>query len=225
MGHSISKESVANILRENGLEPAPERSKRTSWREFLKAEWGSIAAADFFTVEVWSWSGLVTYYVLVFMDLATRRVHVGGITANPKTVWLVQIAKNVTDPFDGFLLGKRYLILDRDTKYCEAFRHLLLAAGIEPVRLPPKPPNMNAYVERFVKSAKQECTDQLIFFGERSLHRAVGEYIDFYNQQRFHQALGNQLLTGTDSSPDECNPLSCRQRLGGLLKYYYRNAA
>jgi putative transposase len=219
VGYAISKESIANVLRENGIEPAPERSKRTSWREFLKAQWGSIAAADFFTVEVWSWSGLVTYYVLVFMDLATRRVHVGGITPNPNTAWMMQIAKNVTDPLDGFLLGKRYLILDRDTKYCEAFRHLLLDGAIEPVRLPPKSPNMNAYVERFVKSAKQECTDRLIFFGEQSLHRAVGEFIDFYNQQRFHQGMDNQLLARTDSSTDERDPLRCRERLGGLLKY------
>ncbi len=138
IGHSVSRETIANILRENGIEPAPKRSKGTTWNEFLKAHWDTMAATDFFTVEVWGWSGLVTYYVLVFMDLSTRRIYLGGIAANPNTAWMMQMAKNVTDVSDGFLLGKRFLIMDRDTKYCEAFRHLLSTSGIEPIRLPPR---------------------------------------------------------------------------------------
>jgi len=223
VGHAISAESIANILRENGIEPAPERSKRKTWNEFLRTHWDTIAATDFFTVEAWSWQGLVTYYVLVFMDLQTRRVHLGGITANPNTAWMMQIAKNVTDPFDGFLRNEQFLILDQDTKYCEAFRYLLRTAGTEPVRLPPRSPNMNAYMERFVKSIKEECTDQLILFSERSLHRVVSEYLEFYNRERFHQGVDNELLTPRQL---RCSGRVIRQeRLGGLLNYYERQAA
>ncbi len=225
LGHTISTESIANILRENGIEPTSERSRRKTWNEFLKTHWDTMAAADFFTVEVWSWRGLVTYYMLVFMDLSTRRVHLGGITTNPNTAWMMQIAKNVTDPFDGFLEDKKFLIIDRDTKYCEAFRHVLRTAGTEPIRLPPRSPNMNAYMERFVKSIKHESTDQLILFSERSLHRVVSEYLEFYNGERFHQGMHNQPLTEPESCTTDDGEVTCRERLGGLLRYYHRQAA
>ena len=225
IGHRMSRETIANILREQGIEPAPKRSKGMTWSEFLKAHWDTMAATDFFTVEVWGWRGLVTYYVLVFMDLSTRKVYLGGITANPNTAWMMQIAKIVTDVFGGFLVDKRFLIMDRDTKYCESFRHLLLTSGIEPIRLPPRSPNLNAYMERFVKSIKYECIDRLVLIGERSLYRAVDQYLEFYNTERFHQGMDNQLLTELKMSMDNSDPIECRQRLGGMLKYYSRRAA
>ncbi len=225
IGHDMSRETIASILGENGIEPAPERSKRTTWKEFLEAHWATVAAADFFTVEVWTWRGLVTLYVLFFMDLATRRVYLGGITTNPDAKWMMQVAKNVTDAFDGFLLGKRYLIIDRDTKYCDAFVHLLEGAGIKMVRLPAKSPNLNAHAERFVRTIKDECTDRLIFFGERSLYRAVVQFLEFYNRERFHQGMGNELLTTLNSPASIDGELLCRERLGGMLKYYWRQAA
>jgi transposase len=117
LGHEVSRGTIANTLKENGLEPAHERSKRTPWRTFLKAHWETLAAGDFFTVEVARPWGLVTYYVLFFMELLTRRVHIAGITPNPDGRFILQVARNLTDAFDGFLLGKRYLILDRDGKY------------------------------------------------------------------------------------------------------------
>ncbi len=225
IGHDISRETIASILRENGIEPAPERSKKTTWKAFLKAHWATIAAADFFTVEVWTWRGLVTLYVLFFMDLATRRVYLGGITTNPDTTWMMQVAKSVTDPFDGFLLGKRYLIIDRDSKYCDAFVHLLKGAGVKMVRLPAKSPNLNAHAERFVRTIKEECTDRLIFFGDRSLYRAVVQFLEFYNRERFHQGMDNELLTPLNSVGTTDGELVCRERLGGMLKYYSRQAA
>ena len=104
LGHRLSPTTVRNILKANGIEPSPERRKRTRWREFLRSNWSCLAAADCFTVEVWSCRGLVTYYVLFVMDLATRRVHGTGITRNPYERWMMQIARDLTDPFDGFLL-------------------------------------------------------------------------------------------------------------------------
>ncbi|MHC4220510.1 MAG: integrase core domain-containing protein [Planctomycetota bacterium] len=137
----------------------------------------------------------------------------------------MQVAKNMTDPFGGFLWSKRYLIIDRDTKYCDAFVHLLEGAGMKMVRLPPKSPNLNAHAERFVRPIKDECTDRLIFFGERSLYRAVVEFLEFYNRERFHQGMDNELLTSALPAATINDRLVCRERLGGLLRYYSRQAA
>ncbi len=125
----MSRGTIANILKEHGIEPAHERSKRTSWRTFLKAHWETLAGADFFTVEVATVRGFTTYYILFFMELSTRRVHVAGITPNPDSAFMLQIARNLTDMVDGFLLGKRYLIIDRDSKYTQEFRGFLSDAG------------------------------------------------------------------------------------------------
>ncbi len=171
LGHRVSRGTIANILREHGIEPAHERSQRTPWRTFLKAHWETLAAADFFTVEVAMAHGLVTYYILFLMELSTRRVHVAGITPNPDGRFMLQIARNLTDAFDGFLLGKRYLILDRDGKYTEEFRDFLVDAGTNIVRLPARSPNLNSYAERFVLSIKRECLERMIFFREDSLRR------------------------------------------------------
>ena len=164
-------------------------------------------------------------YVLFFIDLTTRQVYLGGITTNPDTQWMMQIAKNVTDPFDGFFLGKRYLIIDRDGKYCDAFVQLLEDAGVKMVLLPPKSPNLNAHAERFVRTIKSECTDRLIFFGDRSVYRAVVQFLEYYNRERFHQGMDNELLTRVDSAGSVDGELVCRERLGGMLKYYSRRAA
>ncbi len=117
LGHTVARETVRNILKEHGIVPAPERRKRTPWSTFLKSHWDSIAAADFFTVEIWSRVGLTRYYVLFFIKLSSRRVHVAGITEYPHGEWMNQIGRNLTDAFDGFLLDVRYLILDRDSTY------------------------------------------------------------------------------------------------------------
>ena len=224
LGHRLSPTTVRNILKANGIEPSPERRKRTRWREFLRSNWSCLAAADFFTVEVWSCRGLVTYYVLFVMDLATRRVHVAGITRNPSERWTMQIAKNLTDPCDGFLSDKRLLIIDRDAKYSEAFRDLLRRSDVQPVRLPARSPNLNAYAERFDRSIKTECTERLIFFGERSLRHAIDEYLEHYNEERPHQGIGNRPIALDPESPP-ASAVVCRERLGGLLRSYTGVAA
>ena len=131
LGRTVARETVRNILKEHGIVPAPERRKRTPWSTFLKSHWDSIAAADFFTVEIWSRVGLTRYYVLFFIKLSSRRVHVAGITEHPHGEWMNQIGRNLTDAFDGFLLDVRYLILDRDSTYTGAFRDFLKQAGIK----------------------------------------------------------------------------------------------
>jgi len=131
-----------------GLEPAPERGKQTRWSTFLKAHWECVSATDFLSVEVCTVRGLVTHYVLFFINVASRSVHIGGITPHPDNGWMAQVARNVTDTYDGFLRDKRYLIMDRDTKYSDAFRGIITRAGTNVVRLPPRSPNLKAYASQ-----------------------------------------------------------------------------
>ena len=225
LGHRVGRSTVANILKEHGIEPAPERYKKTTWREFLQAHWEVLAAADFFTVEVWTRSGLVRYVVLFVIELSTRRVEIAGVAPQPDGPWMTQISRNWTDVFDGFLVGKRFLIHDRDPLFTLEFRETLAAAGVQAVRLPPRSPNLNAYAERFVRSIKESCLDRMILFGERSLSRAIKEFVSHYHRERNHQGLGNQLILPEHHGAQTEGPIECRQRLGGMLKYYYRQAA
>jgi transposase InsO family protein len=225
LGHTVSSSTVANILKRHGIEPAPERGKRTSWRTFLKAHWEVMAATDFFTIEVWTPRGLVTYYVLFVMHLATRKISIAGATTEPNAAFMMQIARNVTDEFDGFLRNHRYLIMDRDTKFTGAFRDALKRAGVEPVRCPPRAPTCNAYAERFVRSIKSECLERMILLGERSLRRALREYSTHYLSERNHQGVGNQLLEPRNVVAFAPEPVQRRERLGGMLSFYYREAA
>ena len=136
-----------------------------------------------------------------------------------------QIAKNLTMDEWGFLQGQRYLILDRDTKFCENFRRVIRDSGIKCIRLPPNSPNMNAYAERFVRTIKDECLSRLILFGESSLRQVLKEFISHYHEERNHQGKGNLLLfPRLENQPSE-GTVKCKQRLGGLLKFYHRQAA
>ncbi len=225
LGHTVARETVRNILKEHGIVPAPERRKRIPWSTFLKSHWGSMAAADFFTVEVWSCVGLTRYYVLFFIELSSRRVHIAGITEYPHGEWMKQIGRNVTDVVDGFLTDARYLILDRDPLYTEAFRELLKNAGVKPVRLPPRSPNLNAYAERWVRTIKESCLNRMIFFGEGSLRRAINQFLIHYHHERNHQGLGNRLIDPQREIGSLEGSVACRERLGGILRYYYRDAA
>ena len=136
-----------------------------------------------------------------------------------------QIAKNLTDPFDGFLQDKRYILMDRDGSFSTAFRTVLDEADVVPVRLPPKSSNLNAHLERFHLSIKSECLSRMLFFGENSLRRAVSAYLDHYHRERNHQSLGNRLIEPGDNVGQIEGEIQCRERLGGMLRYYYRNAA
>ena len=132
-----------------------------------------LAAIDFTTVEVWTRHGLVTFYILFVMELATRRVHFAGVSPNPDDRWMKQMARNLTAADEGFLAGNRYVLMDRDSKFSEAFRTTLLNANVKSVRLPPRSPNLNAYLERFWRSLREECLDRMIFFGEDRLRCAL----------------------------------------------------
>jgi putative transposase len=225
VGHRVGRTTIADILKRNGIDPAPERSKRMTWGQFLKAHWNVLAAADFFTVEVWGPRGLVTFYVFFLIELATRRIEIAGITPSPNEAWMMQIGRNLTDPIDGFLADKEFVIIDRDSKYSAAFRDLLKGSGIEVVRLPPRSPNLNAYAERFVRSIKDECLNRMIFFGERSLRKATREYAAHDHRERNHQGIDNRLIEPAGRDESALGAVECIQRLGGMLRFYHRAAA
>src|SRR6516165_5560807 len=224
LGHLLAFKTIANILKEHGIDPAPERSRKTTWKEFLARHWEQIVASDFFTIEVWTPTGLKRFIVLFFMELSTRRVEIGGIASKANGLWMAQIARNVTDEVDGIFRGKRYLIHDRDPLYTQEFLAMLADVGMESVKLPPRSPNLNAYAERFVRTIKEGCLDQMILFGEDSLRNSIRQFLDHYHLERNHQGLGDRLITPLKETGNTGGQNEWRERLGGLLNYYDRAA-
>jgi transposase InsO family protein len=224
LGHVISRSTIARILKEHGIEPAPQRRKGMSWATFLKSHWEVLAATDFFTVEVMTLRGLVRYHVLFVIEQCTRRVQIAGIVPEPDGRWMEQVARNLTDAFDGFLRTKRYLIHDRSPLFTKEFTAILKVAGVKTIKLPPRSPNLSPHAERFVRSIKSECLAKMIFFSESQLPRAVEQFIAHYHGERNHQGLGNQLIQPGESVGKADGEIRCSERLGGLLRYYYRAA-
>ena len=171
--------------------------------------------------------GLVRYVVFFAMKLKTRSVAIAGITHQPDEAWTTQIARNVTAVGDGCLHGMQYVILDRDPLYTAGFRRLLRDSGVTPLVLPAWSPNLNAFAERWVRSVRDECLGKLILFGESSLRHALTQFTEHYHSERNHQGKGNVLLfPGVEEFRQTCGPsIRCRERLGGLLKYYYPRVA
>jgi putative transposase len=225
LGHELARSTIAQILERHGLEPAPERKRKTTWKEFLSQHWELIVATDFFTVEVWTRRGLQRFFVLFFIDLSTRKVEIAGIAHLANGLWMSQIARNLTDAEDGILTGKRYLIHDRDPRFTAEFLTMIADAGVESVKLPPRSPNLNAYAERFVRGIKESCLDRMIFIGEQSLRTAIQNFAAHYHSERNHQGLANQLISPEGCLLTNTGEVQRRQHLGGMLNYYYRAAA
>jgi transposase InsO family protein len=225
VGYEVGRNTIKRILREEGIEPAPLRRKRYSWATFIKAHLSAVAACDFFTVEVVSLVGLVRYHVFFLIDVASRRVEIAGISRCPDGLWMEQQARNLLDTVDGFLAAKRYLILDRDPLYTREFRAAVERGGIEVIRLPPSSPNLNAFAERFVLSIRSECLDRIVLLGEGHLRRSVSEYVRHYHLERNHQGLANELIERAATPANTNGRVERRERLGGLLNFYHREAA
>jgi len=224
LGHKIGRNTIKRILQEHGIDPAPERGRRMPWSKFIKAHLGMLVGMDFFTVEAVTWFGLVRYHVLFAIDIASRKVEILGIAVNPGGAWMEQIARNLVDVVDGFLLGKRYVLTDRDPLYTEGFREILKQGGVKVLRLPPKSPNLNAFAERFVLSIKAECLNRIVPLGEVHLRRAISEYVEHYHRERNHQGLENALIVANEAM-NGTGKVVRSDRLGGLLGFYYRTAA
>jgi len=226
LGYDISDQTVGNILKRRGLPSAPDRQKTTTWKEFIRMHMEVLWATDFFSTEVWTLGGLVTFYVLFFIKLDTREVRMAGVTAHPNEQWMIQVARNATMEAWGFLEPGQYLIYDRDTKYCDAFTQIIDDAGVKHLPLPPRSPWLNAFAERWVKSVKDEALSRMILFGENSLRHVLDEYVEHYHTERPHQGNGNVIPFPVPRPEGAADGLiECRERLGGLLKYYNRKAA
>jgi len=227
LGYTLSDQTVGNILQRHGIPPAPERKRTTTWTDFIRTHMAVLAGTDFFTVEVLTLRGLVTYYVLFFIHLESRKVEVSGITSHPNAAWMKQIARNVTMDDWGFLDHCSYLIHDRDTKYCQSFRNIIESGDVKTLPLPARSPNLNAFAERCAQSVKDDCLSKLILFGEISLRRALREYLVHYHAERNHQGKNNVRLfpTATPAMNRVDGSVDCKERLGGLLKYYHREVA
>jgi putative transposase len=184
VGHDVGRSTIRRILKAVGLPPVPERP--TSWQTFVKAHWGSIAGADFFTTEVWTWRGLVTFYTVFVIDFASRRVQILGSTPYPEALFMEQVVRTLTMAEDATAPTPHVLICDRDRKWSGDVRRRLHEAGIRVVLTPERAPNANAYAERFVRSIKEECLDRLIPLGERHFRTAIAEYVDHYHRERNH---------------------------------------
>jgi len=181
-----------------------------------------LAAIDFFTVEIHTWSGLVRYMVLFAVELHSRKVEVTGIIPQANGQWMKQMGRNLSDPMSGFLKGKRYVIHDRDPLFTIEFGQILKAGGIQVVKTPKRSPNLNAYAERFVWSIKHECLNKMIIFGERHLRYVIDEYVRHYHRERPHQGLANSII---DPFIQGAGEIVTHERLGGLLKSYRRQVA
>jgi transposase len=224
----IGRTAVADILAEEGIEPAPEREKKRTWKQFLKMHWDTLYACDFFSVEALGPFGTVRYMVFFVIEVKSRAVEIAGIAVDPGKEWIKQVARNLTDPVDGFLRGAKYLVHDRDPLFTDAFIAILKAGGVKSVKIPAQSPNCNPYAERFVKTIKYECLKQFVIFGERHLQHLIKEFMRHYHTERFHQGLGGQLIKGQPGSANDNGSngsIVRRSRLGGLLNYYHREAA
>jgi hypothetical protein len=221
VGHCVGRSTIRRILKAAGLPPVPQRP--TSWQTFLKAHWGAIAGADFFTTEVWTWRGLVTYYTVFVIDLASRRVQILGSTPHPEALFMHQIVRTLTMGEAGAVPAPHVLICDRDRKWSRDVRCRLRDVEIQVVLIPERAPNANAYAERLVRSIKDECLDRLIPIEERHFRRALTEYVQHYHAERNHQGLDNRLISGLPAI-QMTRRVRRRPRLGGLLNFCERAA-
>ncbi len=215
--HVVVHNTVKRILQNHGIEPAPERGKKTTWSQFLRSHWSTFAASDFFTTEVWTTKGLVTIYTLVVINIATQPVHIVASTAHPNRIFMKQAALDLAAFDDGFLRGTTHMIIDGDTKFTAEFEEILNDNGVKLVKIPARSPNCNPHAERFVKTIKTECLTKMIFFGRRSLDKAIRNFVLHCNAEKNYQSIGNELIDAKEM-PRE-GKIVRDKRLGGLLSF------
>jgi len=216
---SVSRNTVKNILRENGLEPAPKRSKDT-WDAFIKRHFKTLWACDFFTKTVWTMLGPKTFHALFFINVHTRKVHIAGITKHPTKEWVNSKAKTISFLFESNNKSRKLLIRDGDSKYSREFDKIIESFGVKVKRIPYKSPNLNPYAEGWVGTIKRECLDYFFVFGERHFRYLVKEYVKYYNTVRPHSSLNNMPLNYKPKNDN--GRIRCDSRLGGIIKHYYR---
>ena len=216
LGLPVSATTVRTILHRHGLDPAPRRTGPT-WSEFLRSQAAGILACDFFTIETIS---LRTIYVLLFIELSTRKVHVAGVTAHPDSAWVTQQARNLA--IEDRLSAVRFLLRDRDAKFSGPFDEVFRTEGVRIIRTPIRAPRANAFAERFVRTVRRECLDHVLIYGRRHLERVLQAYVGHYTEERPHRGL--HLMTPSGRRSIECaGPTAQVLRhdvLGGVIHEY-----
>lgn len=221
LGHHVSEQTIANILKRHNLPPLPERKTSLSWKYLMTHYKQQLLACDFFTVETLF---LKTIYVLFFIEIDTRRVHFSGCTAHPTQIWVTQQARQALWKLDKQEMDIRFLIHDRDTKFSASFDTLFQSKSIHIIKTPIQTPNANAYAERWVRSIREECLDKLLILNEKHLTHIMTEYVNYYNTARPHQGIQQNIPIAPDSS-SESGYIQCRDVLGGIIHDYYRESA
>ncbi len=218
LGYKIAPSTIWEILKAAGTDPAPRR-EAASWKQFLSAQAKTIAAVDFFHVDT---VFLRRLYVLFVIEHHNRRVHLAGVTARPTAAWTVQQARNIVMDLGERTDGLKFLIRDRDAKYTAAFDAVFTAAGMRIIKTPVQAPRANAICERWIASARRECTDRILITGRRHLHRTLSEYADHYNTHRPHRTLSQRPPDGKIpvAPADDNTRVRRRDRLGGLIHEY-----
>jgi putative transposase len=223
LGRDLPATTIRDILRRAGIGPTPRRDG-PGWTEFLRAQATTVVACDFFTAYT-LWGRVV--YVLFFIELSTRRVHLAGCTANPDSAWIVQQARNLCLSLDQRTEPLRLLIHGRDSKFSGAFDEVFSTEGIEIIKTPIRSPRANAIAERWIRTVRAECLDWLLIAGDRHLHRVLRTYVNHYNQQRPHRGLdlkAPETVPTCSTEASRCPSIRRRDRLGGLI-HEYRVAA
>jgi putative transposase len=223
LGYDIGRSTIKDVLKRKHVPPAPLRGKQgSSWHTFVGHYKNQIIACDFFTVET-AW--LKTLYILFFIELGSRRVHLAGCTANPTSAWVTQQARQFSWKLEDRTVPARFLIHDRDTKFPAAFDTVLTSENVTIIRTPVRAPNANAFAERWIRSVREECLDKVLIISEGHLHRVLTAYLDYYNHARPHQGLEQQCPVPLVRSRARASPIERRDILGGVLHDYYRRAA
>jgi putative transposase len=218
LGFEVSPNTVKHVMKRHGIPPTPERKRYgMSWRTFISHYKDQMLACDLFTLET---LGLKMLYVLFFLELGTRRVHIAGFTTNPTGEWVTQQARQLEKRKPAI----RFLIRDNDRKYPKAFDETFRSVRIKTIKTPYRAPNANAYAERWVRTIREECLDKLLIVNDRHLRRVLGEYETYYNQRRPHQGLAQNTPDGLETVAGE-GPIRCHKVLGGIIHDYYRDAA